>query len=53
MQRSVHDMSGVIEAYRECQKRAVLSGPTCFAPIINEFANKASTMASGERYQVG
>ncbi|KAH7731119.1 Copine-8 [Aphelenchoides avenae] len=52
MQREVHDMQGVLQAYKECQKQVTLSGPTNFAPTINEFATKASQMSEGDRYQI-
>lgn len=45
----VHDVAGVVDAYRTCLPQLRLAGPTNFAPCIREVKREALAAASRER----
>lgn len=51
---SVHGIEGILGAYNQALRSVTLSGPTCFAPVINAMAALAaqSQSAPGMRYEV-
>ncbi|CAM9396399.1 unnamed protein product [Choristocarpus tenellus] len=47
-QPEVQGVSGVLEAYRQSLARVTLSGPTLFAPVINQVASTVASLQSSD-----
>lgn len=44
------NVSGVLEAYRNCIRQVQLHGPTNFAPVVNHVARFAASYRDGSSY---